>query len=59
VPAVSRHLKSRNLPEKALLVLDSVPYHPNECQLKKGNIKAAFLPANITPLIQPMDHGVI
>jgi hypothetical protein len=35
VPAVSRHLKSRNLPEKALLVLDNAPSHPNESELKK------------------------
>jgi hypothetical protein len=44
VPAVSRHLKSRNLPEKALLVLDNAQSHPNESELKKkkGNIKAVF-----------------
>jgi hypothetical protein len=46
LPAVSRCLKSRNLPEKALLVLDNAPSsHPNESELKKGNIKAVFLPA--------------
>jgi Icc-related predicted phosphoesterase len=35
VPAVSRYLKSRNLPEKALLVLHNAPSHPNESELKK------------------------
>jgi hypothetical protein len=35
VPAVSRHLKSRNVPEKALLVLDNTPSHPNESELKR------------------------
>jgi hypothetical protein len=35
VPDVSRHLKSRNLPEEALLVLDSAPSHSNESELKK------------------------
>jgi hypothetical protein len=35
VPAVSRHLKSRNLPEEALLVLNSAPSHSNESELKK------------------------
>jgi hypothetical protein len=59
VPAVSRHLKSRNLPEKALLILDSAVSHPNESELKKGSIKAVFLPANVTSLIEPMDQGVI
>jgi hypothetical protein len=34
VPAVSRHLKSRNhLPEKALPVLYKAPSHPNESEL--------------------------
>jgi hypothetical protein len=43
VPAVSRHLKSRNLPEKALLVLDNAPSHPNESELKKRKCKHSFL----------------
>jgi hypothetical protein len=42
VPAVSKHLKFRNLSEKALLVLDNAPSHPNESELKKENIKAFF-----------------
>jgi hypothetical protein len=39
VPAVSRHFKPRNLPEKALLVLDNAPSHPNESELKKSKYK--------------------
>jgi hypothetical protein len=35
VPVVSRHLKSRNLSEKVLLVLDNARSHPNESELKK------------------------
>jgi hypothetical protein len=58
VPAVSRHLKSRNLPEKTRFVLDNAPSHTNESELKKGN-KSSFLPANVTSLIQPMDQGII
>lgn len=59
VPAVKKHLKSKNLPLRAVLLLDNAPSHPAEHELKKGNIKAMFLPPHVTPLIQPMDQGVI
>jgi hypothetical protein len=59
VPAVSRHLKSRNLPEKALLVLDNALSHPIESELKKRKYKSGFLPTNVTSLIQPMNQGII
>lgn len=59
VPAVKKHLKSKNLPTRAVLLLDNAPSHPAEFELKKGNIKAMFLPPHVTPLIQPMDQGVI
>jgi hypothetical protein len=35
VPAVREHLRSNNLPERAMLLLDNVPSHPNENALKK------------------------
>jgi hypothetical protein len=35
VPAVSRHLKYRNLSEKALLFLDNAASHSNRSELKK------------------------
>lgn len=61
VPDVKRFLKSRNLPQKALLVLDNAPGHgPNdELSSNDGSIKTIFLPTNCTPLIQPMDQNVI
>lgn len=59
VPTVEKHLKSKNLPPRAVLLLDNAPSHPAEFELKKGNIKAMFLPPHVTPLIQPMDQGVI
>lgn len=59
VPAVIRHLKSKKLPAKAVLLLDNAPTHPAQDALKKGNIFAKFLPPNVTSLIQPMDQGVI
>lgn len=60
VPHVQRDLKSKNLPPKAILVLDNAPAHPdNNLQSDDGNITCYFLPPNTTPLIQPMDQSVI
>lgn len=61
VPEVRRFLKSKNLPPKALLLLDNAPGHDPKENLtsKDGLIITLFLPANCTALIQPMDNNVI
>lgn len=59
VPKVKRHLKSINLPIKAILVLDNAPTHPDKVTCDTADIKIIFLPPNVTSLIQPMDQGVI
>ncbi|PNF43064.1 Jerky protein homolog-like [Cryptotermes secundus] len=61
VPQVRDHLKSQGLPEKAVLLIDNAPSHPNESLLRSddGNIFVKYFPANVTALIQPMDQGVI
>lgn len=61
VPQVRWFLKKRNLPQKALLVLDNAPGHgPNDVLISKdGRIKTLFMPPNCTPLLQPMDQNVI
>lgn len=61
VPEVRKFLRRRNLPPKALLVLDNAPGHPNQENLKSkdGLIQIMFLPPNCTPLLQPMDQNVI
>lgn len=61
VPSVKTFLKKQNLPQKALLVLDNCPGHPDEELLRSedGQICAMYLPPNVTPIIQPMDQNVI
>jgi hypothetical protein len=61
VLSVRRHLRSKKLEEKALLLLDHCPAHPSAdvLKLKDGKIEAMFLPKNTTALIQPMDQGII
>ncbi|XP_053954302.1 jerky protein homolog-like [Anastrepha ludens] len=61
VPQVRKYLKDGGLPEKALLLIDNAPSHPNEIELKSedGLILTMFMPPNVTPLIQPMDQNVI
>ena len=55
VPAVEEHLKSKNLLVHVILVIDNAPSHLAESELKKGQIKAMFLPPNVTSFIQLMD----
>ncbi|XP_071107261.1 jerky protein homolog-like [Haliotis cracherodii] len=61
VPAVPDHLRSRNLEEKAILLLDNCPAHPPASTLQShdGLIKAFLLPKNTTSLIQLLDQGII
>lgn len=59
VPSVEKDLNQKKLPVRAVLLLDNAPSHPSEEELLKGDIKAIFLPPNVTSLIQPMDQGVI
>lgn len=59
VPNVETFLRNQNLPRKAVLLLDNAPCHPNDDELVSGNIKALFLPPNVTSLIQPLDQGVL
>ena len=61
IPQVREHLKSQNLPQKAVLLIDNAPSLPGALRLKSedGNIFAKFLPPSVTALIQPMDQGVI
>lgn len=59
VPSVKKYLKDKMLPEKAMLLIDNAPTHPEEAVLKSGGIFVKFLPPNATSLIQPMDQGSI
>lgn len=61
VPQVRKHLKAKNLPQEAVLLIDNAPSHPVVHFLKSddGLIFAKYLPPNTTSLIQPMDQGVI
>lgn len=56
VPRVREFLLARNLPLKALLIVDNCKAHKF---LKVGEIEITFLPANVTSLIQPLDQGIL
>ncbi|XP_050300134.1 jerky protein homolog-like [Anthonomus grandis grandis] len=61
VKQVKTFLRSRNLEERALLIVDNAPSHATKEELvnEDGNIVTMFLPPNCTALIQPMDQNVI
>ncbi|KAK0168148.1 hypothetical protein PV327_001976 [Microctonus hyperodae] len=58
VPKVTLYLKSKNLPIKAVLLVDNCLSHPRKLQMGT-NIRVIFLPPNTSALIQPMDQGVL
>lgn len=61
IPNVKKFRKERKLSGKVLLVMDNAPTHPSVEVLNpidKG-FEVMFLPPNVTPLLQPMDQGVI
>ncbi|XP_067140791.1 tigger transposable element-derived protein 1-like [Centruroides vittatus] len=57
VPDVENYLKKKNLAFKVLLILDNAPLYPID--LNHPNVEIAFLPHNTTPLLQPLDQGII
>jgi hypothetical protein len=61
VPSVREHLRSKNLPETSMLLLDNAPSHPNDSvpKTRDGRIFVAYLPPNVKSLLQPMDQGVL
>lgn len=56
VPEMEVYLESKNLPFKALLLLDNASSH---LEIEHPNVQFAFLPPNTTSLIQPLDQGSI
>uniref|UniRef100_A0A7N4P5J7 HTH CENPB-type domain-containing protein n=1 Tax=Sarcophilus harrisii TaxID=9305 RepID=A0A7N4P5J7_SARHA len=58
-PAVEKYCAQNNLPNKALLILDSAPGHPGNLDDLSDNVRVEYLPKNTTSLIQPMNQGVI
>lgn len=59
VPAVKRFNEENGLPPQALLLIDNAPSHPADIQLECGEIKAVFLPPNVTSLLLPINQGVL
>ena len=56
-----KELKEKGLAQKALLILDNAPFHPEvEClSSDDGEITCLYQPPNTTSLTQPMDQGVL
>lgn len=58
-PEVKKYCEKSNLAFKVILLLDNAPGHPPSMGDLNENVKIVFLPPNTTPLLQPMDLGVI
>lgn len=60
VPSVQLELRSKGLPESAILFIDQSSSHPSEELLKSqdNQIFCYFLPKNVKNLVQPMEQGI-
>ncbi|KFD60396.1 hypothetical protein M514_27442 [Trichuris suis] len=59
IPVAKRYLESKGMAFKVLLVIDNAPGHPQSLCFANENVEEKFLPANSTPLLQPLDQGAI
>jgi len=61
LPEVRQYLISKNLPPKAVLLLDNATAHCSNEKLisEDGNITVYFFPPNTTAILQPLDQGII
>jgi len=56
VPEVKKYMEEKGLDFHVLLLVDNASSHP---VIDHPNIQVIFLPPNTTPLIQPLDRGII
>lgn len=54
---VTKFLKNKGLPLKAILLVDNAPSHPGNLRLSE--IELIFLPSNVTSILQSMDKNVM
>ena len=56
---LKEYCTSQGLPFKILMVPDNAPAHPQVLSDLHFDIKFVFLPLNATPLLHPMDQGIV
>uniref|UniRef100_A0A5S6Q8V8 DDE-1 domain-containing protein n=3 Tax=Trichuris muris TaxID=70415 RepID=A0A5S6Q8V8_TRIMR len=59
IPEVKSYLRAKGLPFKALLLIDNAPGHPQAACVADEKVEVVFLPPNSTPLLQPLDQGIM
>lgn len=59
VPSVRSYSSKMGIAPKALLLVDNAPSHPKNLTSDDGLINVMFLPPRSTPVLQPMDIGII
>lgn len=59
VPAVKKHLPTKKLPVKVVLLVDNCGAQPQDLKSRDDRITVWFLSKNTTSNIQPCDMGII
>ncbi|XP_042296424.1 tigger transposable element-derived protein 1-like [Sceloporus undulatus] len=58
-PTVEAYCREQSIPFKVLLLVDNAPGHPRALADSFKEIQVAFMPANTSFSLQPMEQGVI
>ncbi|GAB1610060.1 tigger transposable element-derived protein 1-like [Argonauta hians] len=58
-PAVERYCTKRNIPNKAILLLDEAPNHPVNLNDLSDNVRVEYIPTGHNASLQPVNQGVI
>ncbi|CAG9324361.1 unnamed protein product [Blepharisma stoltei] len=56
IPSMKKYMESKNLPQKAILLLDNAPIHNLSKAANTKDVKIIYYPHNITHLVQPLSQ---
>lgn len=59
VPRVTKFLHEKDLPQKAILIIDNAPLHASEQKLRYGNIRSTLLNINVQSITRRINNEIM
>lgn len=59
VPRVTRFLHEKDIPQKAILIVDNAPLHASEEKLRYGNIRSTLLNINVQSITRRINQEIM